>query len=174
MAWNQIVKYQIFKLSTVTQWQRKNQTFAFPLGRRHMATPRLWRSQNWHKTWRIHPKVLSNERMKGVTDYFNPWFHFTPTYISLHVWSNKFSFLKSSIQNCNLIMRGYCVNLSQSEEQNYATFLLKIGIWRKEKTKRLQWILGLFEYFKVHTFWEGQKRLRNLHFTFDWHYIGQK
>ena len=27
---------------------------------------------------------------------------------------------------------------------------------------------------KVHIFWEGHKILRNLHFTFDWHYIGQK
>ena len=27
---------------------------------------------------------------------------------------------------------------------------------------------------KVHIFWEGQKILRNLHLTFDWHYIGQK
>ena len=28
--------------------------------------------------------------------------------------------------------------------------------------------------FKVHIFWEGHKILRNLHLTFDWHYIGQK
>ena len=27
---------------------------------------------------------------------------------------------------------------------------------------------------KVHIFWEGHKILRNLHLTFDWHYIGQK
>ena len=27
--------------------------------------------------------------------------------------------------------------------------------------------------FKVHIFWEGHKILRNLHLTFDWHYIGQ-
>ena len=27
---------------------------------------------------------------------------------------------------------------------------------------------------KVHVFWEGHKILRNLHITFDWHYIGQK
>ena len=27
---------------------------------------------------------------------------------------------------------------------------------------------------KVHIFWEGHKTLRNLHPTFDWHYIGQK
>ena len=27
---------------------------------------------------------------------------------------------------------------------------------------------------KVHIFWEGHKFLRNLHLTFDWHYIGQK
>ena len=26
---------------------------------------------------------------------------------------------------------------------------------------------------KVHIFWEGHKILRNLHLTFDWHYIGQ-
>ena len=26
---------------------------------------------------------------------------------------------------------------------------------------------------KIHTFWEGLKILRNLHLTFDWHYIGQ-
>ena len=29
-------------------------------------------------------------------------------------------------------------------------------------------------FFKVHIFWEGHKILRNLHLTFDWHYIGQK
>ena len=27
---------------------------------------------------------------------------------------------------------------------------------------------------KVRIFWEGHKILRNLHLTFDWHYIGQK
>ena len=27
---------------------------------------------------------------------------------------------------------------------------------------------------KVHIFWEGHKILQNVHFTFDWHYIGQK
>ena len=27
---------------------------------------------------------------------------------------------------------------------------------------------------KYHIFWEGHKILRNLHLTFDWHYIGQK
>ena len=27
---------------------------------------------------------------------------------------------------------------------------------------------------KVHIFWEGHKILRNLHLTFDLHYIGQK
>ena len=27
---------------------------------------------------------------------------------------------------------------------------------------------------KVHIFWVGHKILRNLHLTFDWHYIGQK
>ena len=27
---------------------------------------------------------------------------------------------------------------------------------------------------KVHIFWEGHKILQNLHFTFDWQYIGQK
>ena len=27
--------------------------------------------------------------------------------------------------------------------------------------------------FNVHIFWEGHKILRNLHCTFDWHYIGQ-
>ena len=29
-------------------------------------------------------------------------------------------------------------------------------------------------FFKVHIFWEGHKILRNLHLTFDCHYIGQK
>ena len=28
--------------------------------------------------------------------------------------------------------------------------------------------------FKVHVFWEGHIILRNLHLTFDWHYIEQK
>ena len=28
-------------------------------------------------------------------------------------------------------------------------------------------------HFKVHIFWEGHRILRNLHLTFDWHYIGQ-
>ena len=32
----------------------------------------------------------------------------------------------------------------------------------------------LFNSIKVHVFLEGHKSLRNLHFTFDWHYIGQK
>ena len=27
---------------------------------------------------------------------------------------------------------------------------------------------------KVHIFWEGHKILRNIHLTFDWHYIGKK
>ena len=27
---------------------------------------------------------------------------------------------------------------------------------------------------KVHIYWEDHKILRNLHLTFDWHYIGQK
>ena len=27
---------------------------------------------------------------------------------------------------------------------------------------------------KVHILWEGHEILRNLHLTFDWHYIGQK
>ena len=30
---------------------------------------------------------------------------------------------------------------------------------------------GLKDVFKVHIFWEGRKILRNLHLTFDWHYI---
>ena len=34
--------------------------------------------------------------------------------------------------------------------------------------------IKLSKYFKVHIFWEGHKLLRNLHLTFDWHYIGQK
>ena len=32
----------------------------------------------------------------------------------------------------------------------------------------------LFVTFKVHMFWEGDKILRNLHLTCDWHYIEQK
>ena len=28
--------------------------------------------------------------------------------------------------------------------------------------------------YKVLIFWEGHKILRNLHLSFDWHYIGQK
>ena len=33
---------------------------------------------------------------------------------------------------------------------------------------RRKWII------KVHLFWQGHKILRNLHLTFDWHYMGQK
>ena len=29
-------------------------------------------------------------------------------------------------------------------------------------------------FVQVHVFWEGHKIMRNLHLTFDWHYIGQK
>ena len=44
---------------------------------------------------------------------------------------------------------------------------------------RWNWVgMGAIEsfciYIKVHIFWEGHKILRNLHLTFDWHYIGQK
>ena len=39
-----------------------------------------------------------------------------------------------------------------------------------DKSEMLQYILV----FKLHIFWEGHKILRNLHLTFDWHYVGQK
>ena len=35
------------------------------------------------------------------------------------------------------------------------------------------WNLEADAPFKVHLFWEGHKVLRNLHLTFDWHYVGQ-
>ena len=137
MAWNQIVKYQIFKLSTVTQWQRKNQTFAFPLGRRHMATPRLWRSQNWHKTWRIHPKVLSNEGMKGVTDYFNPWFHFTQTYSCMSgLINDNFSIPELQWMLVSILFRiaGYASNIVTQQSQMF----LKVQILHRRIVMRLQ------------------------------------
>ena len=43
--------------------------------------------------------------------------------------------------------------------------------------RRLQMGIAMLQSFrkiKVHIFWEGHKIWRNLHLTFDWHYIGQK
>ena len=44
----------------------------------------------------------------------------------------------------------------------------------EQKYKTQQCTIGLKHGWKVHIFWEGHKILRNLHLTFDWHYIGQK
>ena len=37
---------------------------------------------------------------------------------------------------------------------------------------RVIFLIGMI--FKVHIFREGYKILRNIHLTFDWHYIGQR
>ena len=34
--------------------------------------------------------------------------------------------------------------------------------------------IQVLKFNKLHIFWEGHQILRNLHLTFDWHYVGQK
>ena len=44
-----------------------------------------------------------------------------------------------------------------------------LGLPVENQPKLINW-----QMVKVHKFWEGHKKLWNLHLTFDWHYIGQK
>ena len=89
------------------------------------------------------------------------------------------------------------VSKSENVKNPYiANTLGKINIWWN-KTKSLisivtntkdkvntktSWSISRFSLYcsicdfadKAHIFWKGHKILRNLHLTFDWHYVGQK
>ena len=60
---------------------------------------------------------------------------------------------------------------------NKATAQRKYVLKPSQNKKGCKFFLAapkMFVFFKVHIFWEGQKILINLHFTLEWHYIGQK
>ena len=61
-------------------------------------------------------------------------------------------------------------NLQSENNKKFDWWYVLDGHWSVNSVLRREIILNC----KVHIFWEGHKILRNLHLTFDWHYIGQK
>ena len=100
----------------------------------------------------FRPKCQGN---RGEEDYFEdiscPYpVHFTH---GTHPQRNLCS-MDGNIENC-----------SWTRNARYILFIFDTKVFFQKV---------FFLYIKVHIFWESHKILRNLHLTFDWHYIGQK
>ena len=67
----------------------------------------------------------------------------------------------------------YSVVTERTQKKSKATMFFKrrIKILETVKIQQKTHILPFCWIFKVHIFWEGRKVLRNLHLTFDWHYL---
>ena len=89
---------------------------------------------------------------------------------SIADYKSKGDMAKETVQNLSSVIRDKGRKISK-------TYFLAL----KKRTKKFAWfckdlkcVLKWRYFIKVHIFWEGHKIMRNLHLTFDWHYIGQK
>ena len=87
-------------------------------------------------------------------------------YYGTYIFPYWSSFLLPMVQ-ISIMSSVYCTIVMSWER--YVRICLGLCIWRSVVPSFKNIVIS-----KIHIFWEGHKILRNLHLTFDWHYIAQK
>ena len=101
-----------------------------------------------------------NIRLTLIYDYFDI---FVIIPLLTNIWFLLSGFSGSNFGALLICIWTYIHSYASLSERRYnkSTFVCKQGV------------LVLILKF-IYVFWEGHEILRNLHLTFDWHYIGQK
>ena len=84
-------------------------------------------------------------------------------YYGTYIFPYWSSFLLPMVQ-ISIMSSVYCTIVMSWER--YVRICLGLCIWRSVVPSFKNIVIS-----KIHIFWEGHKILRNLHLTFDWHYI---